>query len=194
MHDSSGIQFLMSFKVVAPNCPDCDNSVASQAALEIRNNDIDGEYDWDSACSLSGILGYYAAVPDARSPPPILATGVSIAHNRIRHADGPRGGAIDFFAGWYAGPPPETWTFALHPLLFDNTLIDLEGAAPKACQFPAAARIGVRLGERHANVRGAVLSGNTCQRVGIPLSDKGADTVRLCPAAGSRASRCECGP
>jgi len=193
LRDSSGIQFLMSFKVIAPNCPDCDNSVAHQAALEIQNNTIDGEYDWDSACSLSGILGYYAALPDPRAPPPILATGLSIAHNRIRHADGPRGGAIDFFPGWYAGPPPEMWTFALNPLVFGNTLSDLGGAAPTPCRFPAAARMGIHLGEHYANVRGAVLSGNVCHRVGTPLLDKGADTVRLCPASGSPEPRCECG-
>jgi hypothetical protein len=194
MHDSSGIQFLMSFKDVTPNCPDCGNFVAYQAALEIQNNIIDGEYDWESACSVSGILGYYAAVPDPRAPPPILATGISIAHNRISHADGPFGGAIDFFPGWYAGPPPEMWTFALNPVVFGNTLSDMEGAPTKQCRFPASARMGIKLGEHYANVRGAVLSGNVCQRVATALADQGADTVRLCPAAGSRESLCECGP
>ena len=191
--DSSGIQFLMSFKDVIKDCPECDNSVASQAALEIQNNDIDGEYDWDSACSVSGILGYYAAVPDPATPPPILATAVSIGHNRIRHADGPLGGAIDFFPGWFAGPPPGLWTLALHPLIFGNRIADVDGAPTRQCRFPASERVGIRLGEHYGNVSGAVLVANECRRVGAPLHDQGANTVRLCPQHATQTPLCECG-
>jgi hypothetical protein len=189
-YDSGGIQFQLGFRMAFDTCPHCENSIASQQALDIRHNLLDGEYRWDSACSQSGIVGYYGATSRARVAPPILGSGITIAYNTIHHADGSGGGAIDFAAAWQKGPRPGTWAFALHPLIFGNVISDIEGpAAARACNFPAVPRLGIRLGDT-ANVKGAVLSRNQCRRVTTAIDDRGDGTKISCPTRGP--SDCEC--
>jgi len=38
-----------------------------------------------------------------------------------------------------------------------------------------------------------VLVANECRRVGAPLHDQGANTVRLCPQHATQTPLCECG-
>jgi hypothetical protein len=189
-HDSSGILFRQAYQANTPSCPSCQNVSTFQSALEIRNNRIDGEYDWSSDCSLSGITGDYSASPTPESPPSVLGFGVAIAHNAITHADGLRGGAVDFTPSWYAGPAPGHWPLVENPLVFQNDLRDIDGPAPRPVCHYGGRRIGIQLGEP-GNVSHAVLYSNHCRNVSTALQDAGSATVRVCPAGGDTAS-CEC--
>ena len=188
--DTDGIGFLQSYSARAASCAACDSSASVQTALEIRDNHIDGEYDWASDCSRSGISGEFSASPTPESPPPVLSYGVSIEHNEITRADGIRGGAIDFALTWHSGPPPGRWLLIVNPLISHNTLRELDGGPPRAvCHFGQTARSGIRL-EGQDNIRGAILYANRCERVARGVVDSGQATVRVC-APGTAAS-CEC--
>jgi len=188
-YDSSGILFNQSFSAKGPTCPECRNEVSLQTALEIRGNRIDGEYDWSSDCSQSGIMGFYGASPTPESPPPVTGFGVSISHNSITHADGLKGGAIDLVPSWYTGPPPGHWNLIENPLIFANEIRDVAGPPPRPiCRYGQGERLGIRVGEP-GNVSDAVLHANRCQQTTVSLRDQGRATVRVCP---SNADSCEC--
>ena len=188
--DSSGIVFKQSYQANTASCPSCENALSLQSALEIRGNRIDGEYDWTSDCSQSGIMGFYAASATPESLPPILGFGVSISHNSITHADGLRGGAIDLVPTWYTGPPPGHWKLVENLLIFHNQIQDIAGSPPRPlCHRGQTSRTGIQLGEAD-NVADTVLLANSCRRVAVKLSDHGRATTRICP---SRApADCEC--
>jgi hypothetical protein len=188
-HDSSGILFRQAYQATTPSCPSCFNVSTFQSALEIRNNRIDGEYDWSSDCSLSGITGDYSASPTPESPPSVLGFGVAISHNTITHADGLRGGAVDFMPSWYTGPAPGHWPLVENPLVFHNDLRDIDGAAPRPLCHYGGSRIGIQLGEP-GNLAHAVLYSNRCRNVATALHDAGSATIRLCPADAT--ASCEC--
>jgi hypothetical protein len=189
--DTDGIIFEQRYGAEDAACPACRTMTSMPAFLEIRNNLIDGEYDFDSACSLSGIEGSYSASPSPHSEPPVLNFGVSISYNRIVHADSLYGGAISIVPTWFTGPPgyrkPLLDDLAIH----HNLISDISGPAPRAgCNYVQTGRFGIALhGERI--VDGTVLYGNVCNNVAAPLRDRGAHTLRLCDKPG--AHLCECG-
>jgi hypothetical protein len=197
-YDTSGILFSLNYSVHAPSCPECGAAARFQTALEIRGNVIEGEYDWTSDCSASGISASVGASPTPESPPPILGFGISISHNSISQADGARGGAIDFPILWFPGPPPGNWNVMENLLVFHNRLADLTGSAPRAnCGYGQRNRSGIRFqGPDH--VRDSVLYANKCERVDVFLDDAGKGTTRLCPSQKSASAgpddRCECQP
>jgi hypothetical protein len=186
--DTDGILFTQGYS--APFCPNCGNGLAFQTALEIRDNRIEGEYDWSSDCGDAGIRGGFGASPTPESPPPVVGFGTSISHNFISHSDGPRGGGIDFVKTWFPGPPPGNWAFMENVLIFHNQVQDMEGPPPFAkCRIGQRERSGIRI-EGQDNIRDSVLYRNRCERVAVPLFDTGLRTLKLCPA-GSRGN-CEC--
>ncbi len=188
--DTDGITFQQAYEAKAASCPSCGGSTTFSTALEIRGNVIDGEYDWSSDCSRSGILGSFGASPTPESKPPIVGFGPVIAYNVITHADALFGGAIDIASTWYRGPPPGDWPLVESPLIFRNVIRDVSGPPPRpACRYGQGARVGIRLGSE--NVRNAVLSGNACERVDTFLADSGKGTERVCSASGE--TDCECG-
>jgi len=190
--DTDGILFLSNYSAHTPSCPLCLGAGAFVTALEIRGNRIEGEYDWSSDCSWSGIHGYFVATPTPEEPPPVMGFGTVIAHNVISHADGQRGGAIDIARAGVAGPPPGNWPMVQSLLIFGNTISDISGALPRsACREGQRDRAGIRL-EGPGNVRDTVLEGNRCERVDTLLEDMGVATTRLCPENG--AGSCECKP
>ena len=189
--DTDGIGFLQSYSARARSCSSCDSSASFQTGLEIRDNRIEGEYDWSSDCSKSGIMGNFSASPTPESSPPILGFGVLIDHNDVSHADGFRGGAIDITLTWYAGPPPADWPMVDNLLIFHNHIHDLEGSPPRAaCHYGQQARTAIRMDGKD-NVRNTVLYANKCERVSRFLEDGGKQTLRLCSGS-SRESSCEC--
>jgi hypothetical protein len=189
-HDTGGIFFGARYSFPAADCHDCGNVASFQTGLEIRDNVVDGEYDWNSDCSHSGISGALSISPTPQSPPPLVGIGILIAHNRITHADGLRGGAIDLTAGWYLGPPPGKWPLLESTVIQHNTITDIEGPVPRnACHFNQDNRSAFRL-DGVDNMRSTVFYANRCERVGRILIDGGKATVRLCPRP-SQAS-CEC--
>jgi hypothetical protein len=189
LHDSSGIVFREAYQANTPSCPSCFNVSTFQSGLEIRNNRIDGEYDWSSDCSLSGITADYSASPTPESPPSVMGFGVVISHNIVIHADGLHGGAVDFTPSWYTGPAPARWPLVDNPLVFHNDLRDINGAAPSQGCHNGGNRVGIQLGTP-GNVTNAVLYSNRCQNVGTALHDAGSATIRICPAGA--AASCEC--
>ena len=188
-YDSSGILFAVGYSVPASDCRDCGNSAAFQTGLEIRNNLVDGEYDWDSDCSRSGISASIGVSPTPASPPPLLGIGISIAHNQIVHADGFRGGGIDFASTWFMGPPPGKWQLLQSVVIQHNYLMDIDGPPPRpTCHFGQVKRAAIRL-DGVDNLRNTILYANSCRDVGNLVLDGGKDTLRLCASSGGS---CEC--
>jgi hypothetical protein len=189
--DTSGVGFTQGYSVRTPSCPTCNSHSAVQTALEIRDNLVQGEYDWTSACSLSGIHGTFGASPTPEAPPPIVSFGVQITNNVIERSDGLRGGAIDILPTWHAGPEPLRWPLIDNLILSHNVIRDIDGPSPRdACHYTQRGRTGIHI-EGAADVIGTVLYGNSCERVGIALADGGVGTTRLC-GAGAVAGSCEC--
>jgi hypothetical protein len=189
--DTDGIEFLQAYGANTPSCPTCVSGATTAMGLEIRGNVIEGEYDWSSDCSSSGVRGYVVSSATPESPVPVLGFGSLIAHNRISHADGPRGGAIDIARGEQVGTPPERWPLVQSLLVFQNIIRDVNGSPPKqACPLSSQhERTGIRI-EGPGNVRDAVLQGNRCERVDHRLDNQGAGTRTACETAG--ADSCEC--
>jgi hypothetical protein len=188
--DTDGIVFQQGYGAEDAACADCRTWTSIPSFLEIRNNSIDGEYDWNSACSHSGIMGSYGASPSPHAPPPLLSFAVSIAHNRIASADGLTGGAISIVPTWFSGPPgyenPLLEGLAIH----HNEIRNISGTPPQAaCGYVQDGRYGIVLqGDRH--IDGTVLYANTCENVMKPLRDNAFRTKREC---GSHlANSCEC--
>ena len=189
-HDTDGIAVSHGYQVRTPSCPQCEDLALFQTALEIRGNVIDGEYDWSSDCSDSGVRALFGASPTPEAPPPITGFGVQFSHNVISHADALRGGAINIVPTWYVGPGPQHWRLIENLILAHNIIRDVDGPPPTAgCKRGQRNRPGIRI-EGPDNVHDAVLYKNTCEQVSIPLQDAGAATARICPAQG--AGSCEC--
>jgi hypothetical protein len=191
--DTDGIEFFQGYNAHAPSCPNCVGDAYLVSAFEIRGNVIEGEYDWSSDCSWSGIRSYFVASPTPEEPPPLLGFGTVIAHNTISHADGQRGGAIEIAHAGTAGPPPGRWAMVKDTLIYGNVIRDISGEQPRSgCRDGAGqlGRTGIRL-EGPENVRDTVLEGNICERVDTPLEDSGVATARIC--TGTEANSCECG-
>jgi hypothetical protein len=189
--DTNGILFAQGYSVTTPSCPRCGNSTFFQTALDIRGNRVEGEYDWASDCSNSGIQGTFGASPTPESPPPVVGFGISISHNVIIHADAYRGGGIDIPLTSFPGPPPGNWPFIENLLIFHNQLRDIGGRPPEGkCHRGQRERSGIHL-EGHENLRYSVLYGNRCQRVATPLADSGLHTLKICPSKSPES--CECG-
>ncbi|MDR3416929.1 MAG: hypothetical protein P4L83_12150 [Nevskia sp.] len=190
-NDTDGILFLQSYSAADPGSHEFGSWSFFQSFLEIRDNRIDGEYDWDSDCSSSGIQGALSASPTPAAPPPTAGYGVTIAHNTVTHADSVHGGGISLPLAWYAGPPPNKWRLVDNVLIHHNVIEDVSGTAPrKRCQADASGRrVGISLG--HAMIWHAALYANSCRNVSAKLVDEGSHTLRICPSdAGSE--DCEC--
>jgi hypothetical protein len=190
LFDTSGLGFTQGYSARAPSCPTCSSHSAVQTALEIRGNQVRGEYDWSSSCSLSGIHGTYGASPTPEAPPPIVSFGVQVTRNVIEHSDGLHGGAIDIVPTWHRGPEPVRWPLIDNLILAHNIIRDIEGPAPReACHYAQNGRVGIRI-EGGADVIGTVLYKNSCERVGTALVDGGVGTTRICATTAD--SSCEC--
>jgi hypothetical protein len=178
--DTDGILFQQAYGADDPDCSECAANTDLQSFLEIRSNLVDGEYDWDSACSLSGIMGSYGAAPTARFTPPPLSVGVSISHNTISRADGLLGGAITVQPTWYRGPEGYKYPLIENLLIHHNHISHVSGGGTHAaCGYSAAPRIGIRLGGE-SSVAATVLYMNACDDVTTSLVDNGINTRRVC--------------
>jgi hypothetical protein len=189
-YDTDGIVFQEGYGADEAGCAACGTWTSIPSFLDIRANLIEGEYAWESSCSLSGIMGSYAAAPAAHSLPPPLSFGVSISHNRITHADSLYGGAIDVVPTWFRGPPGYEGPLVSGLMIDHNEIRDVAGAAPRTeCDYPQKGRYGIALQGEHY-VAATVLYANRCDEVAIPLEDRGVHTRRICD--GARSDSCEC--
>ena len=188
--DTDGILFQQQYGAEEAGCTDCRAGATIPSFLEIRGNRIEGEYDWNSACSISGIMGSYAAAPNRYASPPPLSFAVSIAHNDITHADGLGGGAITIQPTWYRGPEGYLKPLVRGITIDHNRLTALSGgAAHPACGYPGSVRAGIRL-SGGSNVAGTVLYGNSCKDVAVPIVDHAVLTQSVCDRF--TAASCEC--
>jgi hypothetical protein len=190
-YDTDGITFQQLYNAQEPGCRDCDRVAGYLDFVEVRGNLIDGEYDWGSGCSSSGIFGSLAAGPTTRSaPPPTVSYGLSISHNTINHADGLRGGAIAFSPTWYQGPVPHRWPLANNALIFQNKLTGLDTAPARPCDGESIhQRTAISLGGSSLVWR-TVLYANACPDARRALDVAPRDVTRVCPP-GAQPS-CEC--
>jgi hypothetical protein len=179
-YDTDGIVLPVSYNVDAAECRDCASGTFFQYFVEVRENRVDGEYDWGSNCSRSGIALGLSAAPVARAPPPVAGYGISITRNVIRQADGMGSGAISVANGWYPGPPPHDWPLLRNLLVQHNRIDDVRGRGPSGrCDNLPEGRKGIVLAAASL-VHDTVLYGNRCRAVDQPLSDRAVRTKVLC--------------
>lgn len=187
--DSDGVFLRHSYGSAGTPCASCGLETNFLDFVEVRDNTIDGEYDWNDDCSSSGIFVSLAAAPD-RGTPPTVGYGLSIAHNSIRRADGFGGGAIAFTPTWFQGPPPHRWRLVDNALVHHNIVTDVPGDLPRPCKRTGAKqRIGINL-RASALAWRTVLYANACQDVSRSLGTGTQQTIIMCPQEDSRS--CEC--
>jgi hypothetical protein len=196
-YDSDGIFAQQNYAFVTQDyqvserpCADCTMMGFFNFFLEIRDNVVDGEYDWANDCSRSGIGVGVAAAPWADDgPPPTVGFGVSISHNTIRHADEQYGGAIAQVNTWYAGPEPHRWPLSDNLLIHHNSITDIDGPRALPVCGTSRPRIGIAFPDPAIAWR-TVLYANSCKNVSMPIGPGGIDTVKVCPS--SVPDSCEC--
>jgi hypothetical protein len=189
-YDTDGIILDQTYSAEDPACAACQSGTEFQSFVEIRGNLIDGEYDWSSDCSQSGIQAVFGASLTPGSPPPVASYGLSISHNIIRHADGLHGGAISLPLSWTDGPAPHKWPVIANVLVHHNVISDIAGAVPHShCELHPQERVGINI-DRTGLVWRTVLYRNSCMQGAQGLRDGGLATVRVC--GGDDAHSCEC--
>jgi hypothetical protein len=188
-YDTDGIVINQTYRPDAAGCTDCTGAINAKSFIEVRDNLIEGEYDWTSDCSWSGIQAQYGAALEA--PPTTVTFGVSIAHNEIAHADGWRGGAISMPLTWHAGPPPSRWMLIDSTLIHHNLIRDVTGtAARKICDRATAwDRVGLKLAGSDLVWR-TVTHHNVCINTPASYRAGGNETVNDCSLAPP--DSCEC--
>ena len=187
--DSDGIFVRHSYGSAGSQCSGCGLETNFQSFVDIRENSIDGEYDWNDGCSSSGILVSLAAIP-TRGTPPTVGYGLSIAHNFIRHADALGGGAIAFRPTWFEGPPPHRWHLVSNALVHHNRVVDIPGDSPRPCKPEGPKqRTGINFSTAALASR-AVLYGNSCADVWRALDAGAQQLLIMCPQEDTRS--CEC--
>lgn len=191
-YDTDGILFFQSYNAANAGWADGTAWSFDQSFLQVRDNLVDGEYDWDSNCSSSGIQGFVSAAPTPFSVPPVTSFGLDISHNTVRRADGELGGAIAFPRTWFQGPGPHDWTMIDNALIHHNRIVDIDGElSRRSCMgIPTPRRIGINLGESNL-VKRSVLYSNRCQSVSVAINSRPEDATILCPPSADR-SFCEC--
>jgi hypothetical protein len=188
--DSDGIFLQENYELPKKPCQDCNMWSFFQYFLEIRDNLVDGEYDWDTDCGASGITAGLAAVPWDDPVPPTVGYGISISHNTIRHANAAQGGAIAQTSTWYPGPAPARWALSNNLLIHHNSIRDIDGPAGLKVCGNGKPRIGINFPLPEIAWR-TVLYANSCSNVAQPIgSQAGVETVRVCPSGVP--SSCEC--
>jgi hypothetical protein len=188
-YDSDGILVQQNYGAPEHTCADCAMMGFFNYFLEIRDNIVDGEYDWNNDCSHSGIAVGVAAAPWEASAPPTVGFGVSISHNVVRHADAQGGGAISQLSTWFAGPEPHRWPLSDNLLIHHNAIADIEGPRALAVCGSTSPRTGIAFPDP-AIAWHTVLYANSCDKVSLPVGAGGVDTVKVCPT--SAANSCEC--
>jgi hypothetical protein len=188
-YDSDGIFVQEVYVTPEHPCTDCTMQSWFQSFLDIRANIVEGEYDWATDCSTSGIAIGVGAAPWRDAVPPTVGFGIAISHNAIRHADGQYGGAIAQLNSWFAGPEPHRWPLSDNLIIHHNSIEDIDGARATPLCGKSRARIGIAFPDPGIAWR-TVLYANSCKNVSTPLGAGGVDTANICPS--SALDSCEC--
>lgn len=175
-YESDGVLLNSRYFLSLPE-PGWPESHVVQYFVDVRDNTIDGESDYDYVCSRGGIQLWHLATPDVPLPM-VPAYGVSVAYNRITRADATFGGAISFEDGWYHTSAGTYWESTL---VFGNTIAGVDGELPETdpafnCTYTPRPRIGIHVLDEHT--ARTVIADNV---VGAsePIVDFGLDTVCL---------------
>lgn len=188
--DTDGISFHSQFTAKENACADCYRGNHYVSFVEIRDNSIEGEYDWDTDCSSSGIAGSLAASPG--TPPLTVNYGLIIAHNIIDHADAKLGGAIAMTPAWYNGPAPHRWPLVDASLIYHNTINGMWSGRARACRKQAT-QPRTAFSFASSLVWRTVLYANRCEQAPrIANLDGAQQLTRLCKPGMPNA--CECLP
>jgi hypothetical protein len=194
-HDSDGILVQQDYAFQHLNtpsptpCPDCSEMGFFNYFLEIRENVIDGEYDWSNDCSHSGIEIGVGAAPGGITPPPTVGFGVSVSHNTVGHADAMYGGGIAQINTAWTGPEPHRWPLSDNVLIYHNSIVNIDGPRALAICGASHPRVGIAFPTPAIAWR-TVLYANSCRNVTTPIGDGGVNTTRVCPS--SVTDSCEC--
>ncbi|MEI8361233.1 MAG: hypothetical protein WCG01_03835 [bacterium] len=177
-YDSGGIGLNNTYMAVEAGI-NSSSAIFSQSNIDIRNNIINGEYNWDSSCSWSGIFVFHGSSPTPSSLPPRLSYGVSISGNRITRADAYSGGAISFPLTWFNGPSPYNgWAITSGALVYLNAIENISGNNSLACgAYSAYPRVGIITGSK--STWNTVLYANTFINVSTRLKDSGQFSLSL---------------
>jgi hypothetical protein len=183
--DSDGILVQNVLSVPSASCHECTTGVFANSAVEIRDNLIEGEYDYADDCSSSGIQLSVGASP--ASPLATMSYGLLISRNVVRSADSEGGGAIAIRPTWYVGPSPHDWPL-VDRLVIDSNSVSVPGGRAKPCHKGAAhPRAAMSLPNDNL-FRHLVIAGNSCPDASVPLLRKGVAEVIACagfePACG----------
>jgi hypothetical protein len=190
--DSDGIFVQQAYGSAERTCSDCTMMGSVDFFSEIRDNVVDGEYDWMNDCSRSGIGAGVGVAPWETAPPPTVSFGVSISHNMIRHADAQYGGAVAQINTWADGPAPQRWPLSDNMLIHHNSLADIDGARAKPICGASRPRIGIAFPDPAIAWR-TVLYANSCKNVSTPIGSGGIDTVKVCPSTAPDSCECPAG-
>ena len=188
-YDSDGIFVQQNYVTPEHPCADCTMEGYFHSFLDIRDNLVDGEYDWATDCSASGIIAGVAAAPWEDGAPPTVGFGVSISHNTIRRADGLYGGAVGQVSSWWGGPKPNRWPLSDNMLIHHNSMAQIDGPRALPICGKSRPRIGIAFPDAGIAWR-TVIYANSCHGVSMPLGGGGVDVVKVCPS--SAADSCEC--
>ena len=174
---ANGIRLHPFYSAAGAECPKCSASSMLQYFVEVRGNRVEGEYDWDSDCSWSGITISSGASPAASAPPPAIAYGLIVAGNTVIQADGFSGGAISIAPSWWDGPRAYSASLVRNTLINNNLIKNMEGAIKDAsCNRGLVSRFAIVLASPTA--RNTVITSNVCINTDKdPLSDKGKNTL-----------------
>lgn len=188
--------------------------VIGQSSNAVRNNIINGEYEWTSPYGFGGI---YINTGASQAPsysstlnptnPPILIFGATIAGNSITQAQEMNFnsypsvvypmGAIGVSPGINENGPVDSsgvqaWKITDATLIFHNSLSDVTGGGFSRAGIGISALVPPQSGQLAPTpeVWRSVLYANTCSTVQTSVLDYGMGTSRYCPAGAS--STCEC--
>jgi len=184
--DSNGITLHPFYSEAGAECPDCTVSSLLQYFVEVRDNRVEGEYQWNSDCSWSGITISYGASQTDNPPPPAIAYGLVIAGNTVIHADGFSGGAISIAPSWWQGPKSRPAPLIRNTLINNNLISEIRGIFfDTRCDRRIASRSAIMIGS--PTIENTLLAANLCENSGRdPLIDKGTRTVFAQPTRNSR--------
>lgn len=215
--DTDGIQVAHTYQPATPYSTQYPAGLNVQSSNQVRNNLVQGEYDWPNAApnSSNGKAGiqlvYGAGIAECNGgtctntpspPPPVLGFGLTISGNTVMqaqtldpHASYAPLGAIGMGAwGWYGGPVDAAgqaqWELGADTLVFHNQLQNISGAGRPQIGIGVDNFVSGTTGRAAPIAWKPTLYANVCSNVDVPIFDVGASTIRYCPASAS--TTCEC--
>jgi len=211
-YDTSGILLRQMYQPAPPGSTPQIAGQAFQSSNEVRNNLVNGAYNWLTGLQGGiqvglGATGWFCADNTCPAPPPPgVGFGISIAGNSLsnassRDADGsvhPPIGAIGSSPNWETGPTDvlglDMWQLGDATLVFNNTLQAISNSTPGAAGGLPLVAIGMDVAQGStltpAVTWRTTLYNNICPGADRPVRDFGLATVRYCPAG--HTSTCEC--